>query len=817
MKKTNEAAWVYKTVSILLAVLGTLAFITASSPAADIRTIRVGVYEDPPKVFTDTSGRPAGIFIDILKRIAEDRGWEISYRHGTWQQGLERLARGQIDLMPDVAYTARRDVTYSFNTVPVLSVWSQVYARKSSQIRTILDLKGKRVAVLEQSIQLQTLQTLAGGFDLHLTLIPVTDYETEFRMIAEGKVDAGVTNRFFGLMKAREFGLQSTPVIFDPAPYFFAAPKKGSREVLEAIDRELAAMKVDPQSAYYASLRRWTGEKVRFEIPVWLRMAGLVMGFSLLGSLAAAAVFKRKVRERTRELDRINENLREEERRYRMLFENNPVPMLIYQRVTFKMLAVNDAFVHHYGYSREQALSFVLTDLYPEEEKERIAKVAMGLKGRAYVGEWHHVRADGSVITIVARSHDISFWSTEARIAVLTDVTEMKRLEAELRESSERFAAIFEMLPLGVCITRPEDGVFLHVNSSFGGIVGYANAEMIGHTSRELDVWRRPEDRDAMIRGLSGTGEYRRELILRRKGGAHIPVNLCSKLIPLDGFKRLLVVIEDISERKKAEEAVRELTAGLERRVAERTAELAVAKERAEAADRLKSAFLATMSHELRTPLNSIIGFTGIILMGLAGPLNEEQSKQLRMVEKSANHLLSLINDVLDISKIEAGQLDVGCKLFDVRSSIDKVAGIARPMAEKKGLRLGVEIAPEIDMLASDSRRFEQVLLNLLNNAVKFTERGGVRLTAWLAPPSPGGSHPEIRVSIADTGIGIKPEDFGTLFQPFRQIDTGLSRQHEGTGLGLAICRKLAELLGGRIEVESKWGEGSVFTFSLPA
>jgi PAS domain S-box-containing protein len=817
MKKTNEAAWVYKTVSILLAVLGTLAFLTLSSAAADIRTLRVGVYEDPPKVFTDTSGRPAGIFIDIINRIAQDQGWEISYLHGTWQQGLDRLALGQIDLMPDVAYTARRDVVYSFNTVPVLSVWSQVYARKGSHIETIQDLKGKRVAVLEQSIQLQTLKTLADGFDLHFTLIPVTDYETEFRMIADGRVDAGVTNRFFGLMKAREFGLQSTPVIFDPAPFFFAAPKKGPREVLEAIDRELAAMKVDPQSAYYASLRRWTGDKVRFEVPMWLRMAGFVMGFSLLGSLAAVAVFKRKVRERTRELDRINENLREEERRYRMLFENNPVPMLFYQRVTFKMLAVNDAFVHHYGYSREQALSFVLTDLYPEEEKEKIAKVAMGLKGRAYVGEWHHVRADGSVITIVARSHDISFWSTEARIAVLTDVTEMKRLEAELRESSERFEAIFEMLPLGVCITRPEDGVFLHVNPSFGGILGYANAEMIGHTSRELDVWRQQEDREAMIRGLSGKGEYRREVILRRKGGAHIPVNLCSKLIPLDGFKRMLVVIEDISERKKAEEAVRELTAGLERRVAERTAELAVAKERAEAADRLKSAFLATMSHELRTPLNSIIGFTRIILMGLAGPLNEEQNKQLRMVEKSANHLLSLINDVLDISKIEAGQLDVGCKPFDVRSSIDKVAGIARPMAEKKGLRLGVEIAPEIDMLASDSRRFEQVLLNLLNNAVKFTERGGVRLTAWLAPSSPDGLRPEIRVSIADTGLGIKPEDFGTLFQPFRQIDTGLSRQHEGTGLGLAICRKLAELLGGRIEVESKWGEGSVFTFSLPA
>jgi PAS domain S-box-containing protein len=400
---------------------------------------------------------------------------------------------------------------------------------------------------------------------------------------------------------------------------------------------------------------------------------------------------------------------------------------------------------------------------------------------------------------------------------VVRDITERKLAEAELRESSERFEAIFDMLPLGVCITRPEDGDLLHVNPSFGGLLGYANGEMIGQTSLGLGLWRRLEDRETMIRALGEKAEYRGEVMLRRKDGGLITVNLCSKMIPLDGFKRVLVVIDDITERKRAEEAIRELNAGLERRVAERTAELAEARDHAEAADRLKSAFLATMSHELRTPLNSIIGFTGIILMGLAGPLSDEQGKQLQMVEKSANHLLTLINDVLDISRIEAGHLEVGSKPFEVRASIEKVAGIARPLAEKKGLRLGVEIASEIGVLQSDPRRFEQVLLNLLNNAIKFTERGGVRVEARLGDVAPGGSRPQIRIAVADTGIGIKPEDFGTLFQPFRQIDTGLSRQHEGTGLGLAICLRLAELLGGNIEAESTWGEGSIFTFCLPA
>jgi signal transduction histidine kinase len=243
----------------------------------------------------------------------------------------------------------------------------------------------------------------------------------------------------------------------------------------------------------------------------------------------------------------------------------------------------------------------------------------------------------------------------------------------------------------------------------------------------------------------------------------------------------------------------------------EKTRELALAKERAETADRVKSAFLATMSHELRTPLNSIIGFTGIILDGLAGPLNPEQERQLAMVQNSARHLLALINDVLDISKIEAAQLEVTRGPVAVRATVSKVTDIVRPLAEKKGLALQVELAPGIETLVSDQRRIEQVLINLLNNAIKFTEQGGVTLR--VVRDETGGV---VQFQVHDTGMGIKPEALPTLFQPFRQIDTGLTRHHEGTGLGLAICRRLAELMGGRIEVRSEWGQGSVFTFTLP-
>jgi signal transduction histidine kinase len=542
----------------------------AAAPArAEALTVAVGVYENAPKIFTDESGKPSGIFIDIIEQIAKSEGWNLRYVPGTWAEGLERLAKGEIDLMPDVAYTAERERIYSFHKIPVLSVWSQVYAPKGSGIQSILDLNGKRIAALEQTIQLETFTRLTNSFGLKITLIPVPDYKTEFEMIAAGQADAGLTNRFYGLMYARKFGLEDTPVMFDPAPFFFAAPKNAPGELLATIDRHLAMLKKDPQSPYYAAMKRWTSEEVQFKLPVWLQMFGLVLSVVLFMSVVGGFVLKHQVNARTRELKLVNQEM-------------------------------------------------------------------------------------------------------EQRVAERT-------------------------------LTLQETNSKLHVT------------------------------------------------------------------------------LED----------------------------LAVAKERAEEADRLKSAFLATMSHELRTPLNSIIGFTGILHQGLPGPVNDEQKKQLGMVKNSADHLLALINDVLDISKIEAGQLNVASEAFDLKSVVLGAVQTIRPLAERKGLELSVEIADAVGTITSDRRRVEQILLNILSNAIKYTEKGQVRLDCAVREGV-------VVTTVTDTGIGIAKDDIPRLFRPFHQVESGISRQYEGTGLGLSISKRLVELLGGTISAESEPGRGSRFSFTLP-
>lgn len=257
----------------------------------------------------------------------------------------------------------------------------------------------------------------------------------------------------------------------------------------------------------------------------------------------------------------------------------------------------------------------------------------------------------------------------------------------------------------------------------------------------------------------------------------------------------------------------REIVRGRERelRLSELSAAWQQESERAEAANRLKSSFLAHMSHELRTPLNSILGFTGVLLQELPGPLNPEQRKQLGLVQASARHLLNLINDLLDLSKIEAGELKVGCLPYDLRELLERVVASVRPQAEAKGLALRVALSPEIGAATGDPRRVEQILLNLLSNAIKFTQEGEVVLSARLSDDGRA-----VVLQVRDTGIGISAEDRPVLFQPFQQLETRLARPAEGTGLGLAICKRLTELMGGEIHLDSQPGRGSTFTVVLP-
>ena len=295
-----------------------LAGLVASVTCASEMCVRVGVYENSPKVALNATGRPEGIFIDILSHIADEEGWTLEFVPGTWMEGLNRLATGEIDLMPDVAQSKSRGTRFAFHREPVLSDWFQVYARNGSGIRSLLDLAGKRVAVLDGSIQEEAFEQVSSGFDVPVTILPFPDYRNAFHDVAQGRVDAVVVNRFHGMQQSRAYNLEDTAIIFSPTRLFFAAPAEGRARLTESIDRHLIRMKKNPHSIYYTSLKRWTSETVASRLPNWARLAGGAAAGVLLGFIMWSLTLRRQVARKTDDLARSNRMLR-------MLYDCNQI------------------------------------------------------------------------------------------------------------------------------------------------------------------------------------------------------------------------------------------------------------------------------------------------------------------------------------------------------------------------------------------------------------------------------------------------------------------------------------------------------------
>lgn len=422
------------------------------------------------------------------------------------------------------------------------------------------------------------------------------------------------------------------------------------------------------------------------------------------------------------------------------------------------------------------------------------------------------LREDGEVVMLESNVLPLfdDHGSYSGARGVTRDVTERERLTREAREAADLVSLIIRVSPVPI-IALDDDGRVTMWNPAAEKTFGWDADEVVGRSNPIV-----PEDdmhvyEDILERSRSGEHVVAPELVRRTKNGDEVRVRLSTASIAgADGVRMgTMAVLLDITEESRIQAELIRYREHLEELVDERTEELRrVNLELKEATD-AKSAFLASMSHELRTPLNAIIGFTGVLASGLAGPLNEEQVRQLRMTNEAGKHLLDLVNDVLNLSKIEAGRIDLVLSAVRVSELVERVSATASGLAAAKGLAWDVRIEdPETELL-TDARKVEQVLLNLLGNAVKFTEFGGVTLRVFAIDG-------RVRFEVSDTGRGIPEGNHESVFEEFVQVRDDATSLVEGTGLGLSIARRLATLLGGTLTLVSTQGEGSTFTLQLP-
>ena len=738
----------------------------SSEPINLPSTLRIGVYDNPPKIGISSTGKPFGFHIDLLEAILEGSGVKPDYVSGTWEEGLARLASGEIDVMPDVAYSADRGKSFDFNNESALLNWAVVYAATGSSIETITDLNGKTVAVMRDSIHTSGehgIVAMAADYGIECHFIYLDSYEDCFKALGDGRAAAAVVNRLFGLMNEAANGIYRTSIIFNPSQIRYAF-RKGSPEnagLIALFDRRLKSLREEKSSAYYSAFNRYLVPQISKEKqhPSWittmmlLAIALSIVALLLLSSFGTPKRNHKQIRrffEEYKSMGDIRADIIDSTLISYSLFS---VPLLL-------------SLLYHIESVGFSAFVWFYTPLLVLPGLVTLVRRRISVKAKSALLLFF-LFSTGTVV-LAARSNIGIGFSYFFSAGILATILYGRRAGINALAAGLVIAVAF-----GVLVSRG----LLQIDQSFTSFFTAPSSWIFTVITFFM----------MFFTIISGLQKFYGSLM---DAVENLERRIAERTDYIDTINKNLQM--EIQEHQKSE------------------AMLAIAKAEAERANNARTNFFSGMSHEIRTPLNAILGYSQILIHDRS--LSGESRREIETINASGEHLLSLINQVLEMSKIEAGKAEASIAPCSVPAILRDLKNMFAMSAAQKGLKFFVDIPADVPPLVlTDESKLKQILINLIGNAIKFTETGSVKVEVAVIPDALN----RLAFKISDTGGGIAPEDIQKIFRPFEQ--TGAGRAKGGTGLGLPISQQYCRLLGGELEIQSAPGAGTSFSFSIDA
>ena len=801
---------------IAITVLGVLLTILACSTAVFAAPIKVGVYENKPLVFRNSQGDFEGLFVDVIRYIAEQEDWQLEFVPGTWAECLQRLERGENDLQIAIAVSDERKKRFSYPKLAAFTNWGRLYRNPSSQVDSLLDLEGKTVALVEGDIHARVFSSLLDKFGKRFTPLYVKEYFDVLDKVQAGQAEAGVVNRTYAMLNVHRYKVDPTPMIFNPIEVSNATPKGRNAYIREAFDRHLPQLLQDKRSIYYQSLENWFGQSPlnsSFRMPDWLR-ATLVISVGLFFLIVAVSMLlKRQVRTKTMELQRVNRQLSEQvrqleraknslyesEKKYRTLLNNQNDAVFLHklkQDGFSSFVEVNDSAVEHYGYSRDELLQLTPADIDVQkashQEKFRELRAKQLEQGHV-VFESIHRKKSGDDFPVEVNASLVEFNGERFILASVRDITERKLAEREKQLSNERFTTVLNSVDAGIYVADMKTYEILFMNRHL--------IEQFGQDFTGQTCWQAFHDEPNPCQHcsndklLDASGEPTGMHVWQEhnpKTGKHY-MNYDRAIRWVDDRLVSLQISTDISEVINLETQLRQ-------------------KYKMEAVGLMAGG----IAHDFNNVLTIIM--TNLELMLRKTEQDHPLRSRLEQAKSASQRAGELVKQILAYSRQGEQHLQPVQLVLIVEEALKLVRSTTPASIE---LQTTIDPAARQEMIRADSTQIEEVLINLCTNAIyAMAEKGLLSVClkkrhleadslARINSLRPGDY---LELTVTDTGSGMSAEVIEKIFDPFYTTKPA----GQGTGMGLAISHGIIKKHKGYLVVESSIGKGSSFSIFLP-